>query len=380
MTTLTRLGAISVPRFMREHWQRRPLLIRNAVAGFVPPVSRERLFTLAAREDVESRLVVRDRRGWSLRHGPFARRALPPLSQPRWTLLVQGLDLADPLAHEVLMRFRFVPDARLDDLMASFATDGGGVGPHVDNYDVFLLQAHGRRRWRISRQRDQRLQPAAPLKILSDFRPAREWLLEPGDMLYLPPGVAHEGVADGECLTLSIGFRTPTWQELLDPWLASFAERARIAGRYADPGQKPATHPSELPQSMVSRAHAALARTRPSRAHTERFLLEHLSEPKPQVIFTTPKRRPSLADFTRAARRRGVALDRRSRMLVGRPGVALNGELFAVARALRPLLRQLADRRALDAGSLAAAPAAALGLLHEWLLAGWLHLAPGARR
>ncbi len=370
---LARLGEIGVRRFMREYWQRRPVLIRAAFPDFAPPVGRRRMFELAASADVESRLIVRHGARWSLRHGPIPRRSLPPLAQARWTLLVQGLDQADAGAHELLARFRFVPDARLDDLMASFATDGGGVPAHVDNYDVFLLQAYGRRRWRISRQRDQRLQPGMPLKLLADFRPTREWVLEPGDMLYLPPGVAHEGVAVGECIGYSIGFRTPTWQELHDPWLARFAERSRLDGRYADPGQRVTAHPGEIPDAMVRQTHAALSRVRPTRAHTERFLLEHLSEPKASVVFQRPQHPPASAMFVRAARRRGVILDARSRMLYGRLGVALNGELFEVAAGLRPVLHTLADRRSLDGDSIARAPAALAPLLHDWLVAGWLH-------
>jgi 50S ribosomal protein L16 3-hydroxylase len=376
---LTRLGDISVSRFMREYWQRRPLLIRAAFPRLAPPVDRVRLFALAAREDVESRLIIRRGRRWSLRDGPFARRALPPLTQSRWTLLVQGVDLLDAGAHNLLARFRFIPDARLDDLMVSYATDGGGVGPHVDNYDVFLLQAQGKRRWRISRQRNLNLQPGQPLKLLRGFRPAREWLLAPGDMLYLPPGVAHDGVAEGECITYSIGFRAPTYQELLDPWLASFAERTQIAGRFADPGhpgQHAAKHPAALPAAMITRVHAALARARPTRGDTERFLLEHLSEPKPHVVFDRPRRAPSPAAFARAARRRGVVLDRRTRMLTGPAGVAVNGELFEADARLLRFLRKLADRRALDPGALAGAPGQMMRLLNTWAAAGWLHLGP----
>lgn len=375
---LTRLGKISVGRFMREYWQRRPLLIRAAFPRLTPPVDRARLFALAAREDVESRLVIRQGKRWSLRDGPLARRALPPLGKPRWTLLVQGVDLVDAGGHELLARFRFVPDARLDDLMVSYATDGGGVGPHVDNYDVFLLQAQGRRRWQISNQHALGLETGQPLKILRGFRPAREWLLEPGDMLYLPPGFAHDGVAEGDCVTCSIGFRAPTYQELLDPWLANFAERTRIDGRYADPGQRPADRPATLPAAMVSRVHAALTCARPTRADTERFLLEHLSEPKRHVVFDRPRRTPSPAAFARAACRHGVALDIRTRMLTGPAGVAVNGELFeAGAPALR-FLRTLAERRALDAGALTSAPGPLMRLLHAWAAAGWLHLGPRA--
>jgi 50S ribosomal protein L16 3-hydroxylase len=376
---LTHLGPVSVGRFMRDYWQRRPLMIRAAFPGFTPPVNRSALFALAAREDVESRLVLRHTGRWALRDGPFPRRALPPLSRPRWTLLAQGVDLVDAGARQLLSSFRFIPDARLDDLMVSYATDGGGVGPHADGYDVFLLQAQGRRRWRISRQRNLELQPGQPLKLLRGFRATREWLLEPGDMLYLPPGVAHDGVAEGECMTYSIGFRAPAFADLLDPWFARFAQDAPLAGRYADPGLRPASRPAELPAAMVVEVHAALGRARPPRAHTERFLLEYLSEPKPHVVFDRAPRAPSAAAFARGARRQGVVLDGRTRMLTGRPGVAVNGELFQVESRLLPALRKLADQRSLAAADIRRAPRSLPALLLEWAVAGWLHLAPPPR-
>src|SRR5436190_12669774 len=201
------LGGLSPQAFMRRHWQKRPLLIRQALPDVAAPLSRAELFALAAAEGVESRLIRQRGAGWTLRHGPFTRRQLPSLTQPGWTLLVQGVDLHVDAAHQLLSRFRFVPDARLDDLMVSFATDGGGVGPHFDSYDVFLLQVQGRRRWRIGRQKDLALREGAPLKILAAFEPEEEHVLEPGDMLYLPPLWAHDGEALGECQTYSIGFR-----------------------------------------------------------------------------------------------------------------------------------------------------------------------------
>src|SRR5687767_9412173 len=212
---LSLLGGLSPRQFMKRHWQRKPLLVRGAVPGLPPVADRNALFALAGRDDVESRLVEKHDDGrWSLRRGPFARRALPPLARPRWTLLVQGVDLHLDAAHELLQRFRFVPEARLDDLMVSYASDAGGVGPHFDSYDVFLLQAQGRRRWRIGAQKDLTLRDDVPLKILRHFEPEFDYVLEPGDMLYLPPGYAHDGVAQGECQTYSIGFRAPARGEL----------------------------------------------------------------------------------------------------------------------------------------------------------------------
>ena len=227
---LRRLGSLPVAEFMRTTWQRRPRLIRGALDAGTVPVDSTTLFALAGRTDVESRLVTSFDGRWALRHGPLSARQLPARKKPGWTVLVQGVDLALPAVAALRDRFRFICDARLDDVMISYASDGGGVGPHVDSYDVFLLQLHGQRRWRISRQRDLALRPDLPLKILARFQPTHEWVLEPGDMLYLPPGVAHEGSAVGaDCITASIGFRAPRYRELLDPWLDAQAESAHAA-------------------------------------------------------------------------------------------------------------------------------------------------------
>jgi len=371
---LSHLGPYTVATFMREVWQRRPLLIRQALPRFRSPVTREQLFALAGRDDVESRLVTSSRGRWRLVHGPFSRAGLPPTSRRRWTLLVQGLDLHLDAAHQWLARFRFVSDARLDDLMASYATDGGGVGPHVDSYDVLLVQAHGRRRWRVSRQRDLALAPGLPLKILADFRPSAEWVLEPGDLLYLPPGVAHEGVALGECITLSVGFRAPAWQELVEPWFARQAERTQLAGRYADPGVPPTRHPGQLPAELVAQAWQRLSRLRPRRADAVQTLLGYLTEPKPQVVFARPHRPPTLDSFARAAAGGELSLraDARTRCLYAGRRFAINGECCPHGD-FSPLLRQLADRRELDADALRRAPPPLLARLHEWVVAGWLH-------
>jgi 50S ribosomal protein L16 3-hydroxylase len=370
---LTHLGTHAIARFMRDVWQRRPLLIRRALPSFRPPVTRDRLFELAARDDVESRCVTAFRGRWRLARGPFEPSSLPPLARRNWTLLVQGIDLHLPAAHELLQRFRFVADARLDDLMASYATDGGGVGPHVDSYDVFLIQAHGRRRWRISRQRDRALIDGLPLAILADFRPSAEWVLEPGDILYLPPGVAHDGVALGECITLSVGFRSPAWQELAEPWFLQQAERARLAGRYGDAGAAPTRRPGRLPPAMIEATWRRLSRLRPRRSDAIEMLLAQLSEPKAQVLFERPRRPLGLAAFSRAAAQGKLHLhaDARSRCLYAGRRFAINGEVCPPA-AFDPRLARLADTRRLDADSLREAPAALLQLLHDWHVAGWL--------
>ena len=372
---LRKLGALPVAQFMRDAWQRRPLLLRNALPGFVPPVGTRQLLEFARSPEAEARLIERADATWKVSHGPLRR--LPSPRRPHWTVLVQGVDLLDAGAHALLQRFRFVPDARLDDLMVSYATEGGGVGPHVDSYDVFLLQAHGRRRWRISRQRDLQLVDGAPLRLLANFRPSAEYILEPGDLLYLPPGVAHEGTALGECLTYSIGFRAPTYQELLEPMLTDFAAHAKLRGRYSDRGLKPTRHPAALPEGMLRTAHAELVAPRPRQSDTARFLLCYLSEPKAQVVFERPLRPMRAAAFQAAVLRRGVILDRRTRMLYYHGAAGINGEHETLEPEARVPVQRLADARGLAPAVLQGATAATFASLHRWYVAGWLHIAHG---
>jgi len=262
-TSRTLLGGLTAREFLARHWQRRPLLVRGAWPGFCDPASVSDLYRLAARDDCESRLVIRDGRRWTLAHGPFRAAQLRQMPARRWTLLVQGLNHFLPAADRLLRAFRFVPYARLDDVMASYAADGGGVGPHRDSYDVFLLQGRGRRRWRISAQRGLALDPRAPLRILRGFRADEEWILEPGDMLYLPPGVAHEGTALGPCMTYSIGFRSPSAHELGREFLAFLEDRLDLGeDRYADPELRPSEHPAQLLETLVAHCTAVLRRMR----------------------------------------------------------------------------------------------------------------------
>eukprot|EP01136_Pigoraptor_vietnamica_P018811 Opistho-1_new@65646 len=276
------LGGLSPSQFMRCHWQKKPLLIRAAIPGFEPLLSRQQLFDMAAGEAVESRLIVRKAQGWTLRQGPLARASLPPLKQSGWTLLVQGVDLHLDAAHALLQRFRFVPDARLDDLMISWASDGGGVGPHFDSYDVFLLQATGQRRWRIGRQKDLSLQPGVPLKILSHFEPEEEHLLNPGDMLYLPPRWAHDGDAvGGDCSTYSIGFRAPQRGGLAGELLQRMADELDDSTLYRDPQQPATANPAAMPAALEAFAADALQRLLAERQSLACALGEVMTEPKP---------------------------------------------------------------------------------------------------
>ena len=366
---LTLLGGISPARFMRQYWQKKPLLIRQAVPGMQPLLARAALFAMAGQDDVESRLITRAAKGesWRLRHGPFARTAIPKLGQPGWTLLVQGLDLHLDAAHALLEQFAFVPRARLDDLMVSFATDGGGVGPHFDSYDVFLLQAQGQRRWRIGRQKDLTLQPDVPLKILRDFQPEQEWLLEAGDMLYLPPRYAHDGVAQGECMTYSIGFRAPAQGEWAQDLLQRLADVAGDATglRYADRDQAATAHPGAMPAALHKFARRALEKVFSDPLAFERSVGESLTEPKANVFFTPNA--PTLSG--------GIALDRRTRMLYDERHVFINGEAYRAGGKDFALLKDLANLRNLSDRQIKGLSTQARGLLQEWLEIGWIHAA-----
>jgi 50S ribosomal protein L16 3-hydroxylase len=363
------LGGLTPAQFMKRHWQKKPLLVRQAIAGFKPLLSRSALFELASGEAVESRFLNRGGGRWQIRHGPFQRRALPPFSQREWTLLVQGVDLHHAGVHALMQQFRFVPDARLDDLMISYASDGGGVGPHFDSYDVFLLQAHGQRHWRIGRQKDLTLVDGLPLKILANFEPEEEYLLNPGDMLYLPPRWAHDGVAVGECMSYSVGFRQPARGELARELLLRLADEAGDVlddVPYRDPGQPATATPALLPQAMLDFARDALVRALHDPAQLALLLGEVMTDPKPNVWFDdAPDGQAPLAG--------AAALDRRTRMMYDRQYVFINGESYRASGKDARLMRQLADARTLPADGVAALSAEARELLAQWWQAGWLH-------
>ncbi len=364
-TPLTLLGGLTPRQFMRRYWQKKPLLVRGAIPGFQPLLSRPELFELAAHEEVESRLIVRrSAQDWTLKHGPFNKSSFPAFKQPGWTLLVQGVDLHVDPVHRLMQQFRFLPDARLDDLMISWASDTGGVGPHFDSYDVFLLQAHGKRRWRIGRQKDLSLQDDVPLKILTNFQPEEEWVLEPGDMLYLPPKWAHDGVAEGaDCMTYSVGFRVPQRGGLVGEMVQRLADEYEDPTLYRDPGQDATTEPARMPLELQVFAQDALRRMVEQPMELERALGEVMTEPKPRVWFNEPD-----TDWQAGA----VTLDRRTRMLYDEHHIFINGEAFRAGGRDARLMRQLADQRCLSAEAVQRASHDAQALLGDWFEAGWL--------
>jgi 50S ribosomal protein L16 3-hydroxylase len=364
------LGGCPPRRFLREHWQKKPLLIRAALPGFAGLLSPAELAALACRDDAQSRLVIRRGRRWQAYQGPFERRLLRQLPARAWSLLVHDVNHFLPEARALLDRFHFVPYARLDDLMVSYAPAGGGVGPHFDSYDVFLLQGAGRRRWRISHQRDLALLERAPLKLLRDFRPQQEWTLEPGDMLYLPPGWAHDGVALDPCMTYSIGFRAPAWQELGVHFLRFLEDRLDLTGRYRDAGLKSQESPAQIGPAMLEEVTRRLDGIRWRAPDVARFLGQYLTEPKVQVFFTPPRPRLAPAAFAARVRRAGVALDLRSQMLYVGHQFFINGESVEVKGRASATLSRLADMRWLPGVDTTQRGLAAL--LHEWYGAGYL--------
>jgi len=334
---------------MRRHWQREPLLARGAFARFRDPLSPREVLALARSDDAVSRLVRRRGASWSLEHGPFTAARLKQLPRRDWTVLVQDTNHVSEGAERLLSAFDFIPHARIDDVMVSYAVPGGGVGPHVDSYDVFLVQGRGRRRWQISRQDDRAFVPGLELRILARFRPEREFVLEAGDMLYLPPGVAHCGVAETECLTWSIGFRAAAGDEIVAGFLDFLRDRPWPARRYADPRAGAARHPGEIPARMLAHVDRTLGRIRWNARDVREFAGMQLSEPKAHVVFTPPRRALGLAAFRARCRRLGLALDPRSRLLYSGPLFFLNGERLDVPPSARGPLRRLADERSLNA-------------------------------
>ncbi|MCS3512801.1 ribosomal protein uL16 3-hydroxylase [Pseudomonas grimontii] len=282
------LGGITAREFLRDYWQKKPLLIRQAIPDFESPIDADELAGLALEEEVESRLVIEHgERPWELRRGPFAEDAFSTLPEREWTLLVQAVDQFVPEVAELLEQFRFLPSWRIDDVMISFAAPGGSVGPHFDNYDVFLLQAQGKRNWKIGQMcsSESPLLQHADLRILAEFEESAEWVLEPGDMLYLPPRLAHFGIAEDDCMTYSVGFRAPSAAEVLTHFTDFLAQYLTDEERYTDADAQPVSDPHQIQSDALDRLKSLLA----EHMSDERMLLtwfgQFMTEPRyPEMV------------------------------------------------------------------------------------------------
>ncbi|MDD2092335.1 cupin domain-containing protein [Pseudomonas guariconensis] len=287
-TPLQLLGGLTAREFLRDYWQKKPLLVRQAFPDFESPIDPDELAGLALEEEVESRLVLEHgERPWELRRGPFAEDTFATLPERDWTLLVQAVDQFVPEVAELLEHFRFLPSWRIDDVMVSFAAPGGSVGPHFDNYDVFLLQGHGKRNWKVGQMcdSDSPLLEHTDLRILAEFEQSSEWTLEPGDMLYLPPRLAHYGVAEDDCLTYSVGFRAPSAAEVLTHFTDFLSQFLPDEERYSDADAQPAADPHQIQHDALDRLKALLA----EHMGDERLLLtwfgQFMTEPRyPELV------------------------------------------------------------------------------------------------
>lgn len=274
------LGGISAQAFLNRYWQKSPYLVRQAFAGTPAPIDGDDLAGLATEADVESRLVTAN--DWQLRHGPFFEDDFAQLPERDWTLLVQAVDQWIPEVAELFEYFRFLPAWRLDDIMVSYAAPGGGVGPHFDQYDVFLIQMEGKREWRIGQdctENDDRREDTE-LSILSDFHEQERWVLEPGDMLYIPPGVAHWGTAVTAGLTFSIGFRAPSTAEVLTDFANYLADQSSEFDRYQDADLQERKHPYELMSVDLDRVQSLLQQATQDRESIQHWFGRYMTEPK----------------------------------------------------------------------------------------------------
>ena len=346
------LGALTPGDFLRRHWQKRPLFVRNALPQFSGVLNDRELLALAARDDVESRIVERRGSRWDTQHGPFNKIRVKPKD---WSILVSGVNLHLRAADALLRRFSFAPQARLDDVMVSYATPGGGVGPHVDSYDVFLLQGPGRRRWKVWDLKGS----------------ASTHVAERGDLLYLPPGWRHDGVALERCFTYSIGFRAPRGAELGAAFLDWLHERGLPDAVYRDPGLLPARSPARIPQELLRFAARSFSRISWSSKDVMTFLGEYLTLPKAHVVFS-----PGRA--TRRIRGSLVRLDPKTQLLYSGRRFFINGDAVVLPGRAASALRELGDRRSAQGSLLAGAGLA--DLISGWQRLGYLHFEKRSER
>ncbi|MGD8380159.1 MAG: cupin domain-containing protein [Gammaproteobacteria bacterium] len=356
------LGGLAPATFLGDHWQKRPLLVRGAISEFPEEIEADELAGLACEDEVESRLIRHDagHREWTVTDGPLPETAFRDLGDRNWTLLVQDVEKHVPELAWVLDRFDFIPRWRIDDLMISFAATGGTVGPHLDAYDVFLIQASGRRRWQIGSSPDRpRWRAGQPLRILEEFSAEQEWILERGDMLYLPPGVAHYGVALEPCMTWSIGFRSPSCAELLADFAGWLAQRAGDESHLADPDLSP----DEADQGLISepaldRALAIMTQyMSPDRASMRHWFGRFMTEPKPWLRTPLPPvAMDAAALLTRLREDRTLCIHPWARLAWARdrsgPILFADGEALSLPAGTEPLARALCSRQRVQSTSL----------------------------
>ena len=341
------LGKTSINDFLKNYWQKKPLLIKNAIANFESPITESDLFTIAQNEEAVSRLIEYKQDIWQVKYGPFKKSDLPKKTNIPWTILVQNINHYFPFAESFLNLFKFIPYARLDDLMISYATKKGSVGPHFDSYDVFLFQAQGIREWKISDQKKFTLDKKSSIKIITNFKSKNSWVLKPGDMLYLPPNIGHWGISQSDdCLTYSIGFRAPATFEIQSKFL-DFIQDHLITNEneiYKDPNLAPQKNPAEISSNMTKAMRNIVDRLRWDKSSINHFIGQLLSEPIESSIFET--RKPlSLKAFEKSIVNKTLKLNSKTRMLFIKNNFYVNGEFIKIDKKYTPFLKQLANDR-----------------------------------
>ena len=373
---LAHLNGLTPAEFLRDYWQKKPLLIRDAFPDFEAPLTKAEIFELAGRDEAESRLVTDKNGEWKLHDGPISKKLLSSVKQSAWTVLVQDTQHFSYEAHQLLNQFNFIPTARVDDLMVSYAVKGGGVGPHFDSYDVFLLQGEGERRWQISAQRDLSLTPNLPLKIMANFNAEQEWVLKTGDMLYLPPGYAHHGVATTDCVTWSVGFRAPSKLELSHAFLDFLRDEIESSGLYEDRDLHPTEMPGSIDRAMQTRLTKIFARVTDVSAQPKmmkKFAGRYFSEPKSHIYFDAPETTMPTRIFLRKVASEGISLDLKTRLLFVDNLFFLNGDDLVVPVKDRAVWRTLANTRIIKASDIGLLSESSLKLLQKFVGNGYMH-------
>lgn len=341
------LGKTSVDTFLKKYWQKKPLLIRNAIENFQSPITEKDLFKIAQDEEAISRLIEYKKDLWQVKYGPFKKSDFLKKKNAPWTVLVQNINHHLSFANSFLNFFKFIPYARLDDLMVSYATKEGSVGPHFDSYDVFLFQAKGEREWRISEQKEFTLDKKSAIKIITNFKSKNSWVLKPGDMLYLPPNIGHWGISlSDDCLTYSIGFRAPDTFEIQSKFLDFIQDNLSVNKNdlYKDPNLKLQKNPAEINSSMINKIQQIVNQLRWNKNSINTFIGQLLTDPVETAIFQAPK--PiSLEIFKKNLSKKTLELNPKTRMLFIKNSFYINGEFIDADKKYAAHLRQLANDR-----------------------------------
>jgi 50S ribosomal protein L16 3-hydroxylase len=293
-------GKLSVAQFLRDYWQKQPLLIRNGFPHFVDPISPEELAGLACEDEVEARLVFTRKNTWKLDTGPFTEKDFTTLPSRNWTLLVQAVDQWVPEVKALLESVNFIPGWRVDDVMISYATPNGGVGPHFDYYDVFLVQGQGNRVWKTGQRctSEDISRTSSGLKLLAEFHTEQEWLLEPGDVLYVPPGIAHWGISRNNSLCYSLGFRAPSVSEMVLDYSDTCSDQLSPDQRYTDPALKPATRAGEMDAVSLRQMQQLLRHALNDTETMNLWFGRHMTQPKNPDSFQPADSIPDLRNHT----------------------------------------------------------------------------------